>query len=345
MPAMQNLSLTDKERSLAEKTEISLHTGRQLIRWYREASESAKLNFYTLDKTDDTLIQAFNDRTTIDGKPVSVMGCVQSLRFRRLNPPPAGLESETLESFVAKRYFKSCTWQHDDGLPGGMGFQALLGKEASGSYLRIPEAERKTIPDLNLVGREFEWLLLQVDLYDFVRSIPQMRPYVKTLSKFIKEAAYLGVHRDMMGGDFKPSPGVVAECRLGYSFVPATVYPNIFGYGPGRFGAAFKLFHFEVRETGEVQITMSFLTAPRSEKVFYLWGFDPVYPAVQVADWLTLGMLRTKERVHDYFDATFMKQHGMVHQNFIQGMRRVWEDQGWAAASGKPWKEKSATSI
>lgn len=316
-----------------------MRNGVEMLAWWKSTfSEHQVKKFHLVEGGKTTTMQGFYDDLSINGASTSVMGCLQSFRFPRAAKPssdPGG----SLDSFVHGDYFRVCRWKHEDGLPGGFGYQALLYKEkATGAYAAFPRSEDFCI-DLSLVGKQYEWVLLQVDIFDFVRSFPPLKRFAKTLSRIIKESAYIVVHEDFMRGTFPPAEGVRVERGLGYSFVPALVHSNFFGFGPGRFGTALKLFRFGLTNQEEMQIDLAFVVAPRSQKVLYLRGFDPVYTIINLLDTVTFGKLGLRQRAHDRLDFIMLRQHGQVHQNFIEGLSKALEARHWTdfdAATGGP---------
>ncbi|MBI2821222.1 MAG: hypothetical protein HYX74_03260, partial [Acidobacteria bacterium] len=332
--------LPPRARFLIDQTERALRDGAEMLAWWRSTGCGASLaKFDLLLKGGDVAsMHGFYEQIRIGGKPTSVMGCLQTLRFGRSGAAgecPAGL---SLRSFARGEFFRVCQWRHPDGLPGGFGYQALLYQEkGSGRYGTFADAG----VDLSQLGSRLEWALLQVEIFDFVRSFPPLRRFARTLSRLIREAAYIVVHPEYLDGNFSPAPGAIAECGLGYSFVPCTVHPNFFGFGPGRFGTALKLLRFALLESGQMQIDLAFLVAPRSQKVLYLGGFDPVYSLVHLIDTVTLGKFGIRRRLHDKLDFIMLRQHGDVHQNFIEAMRAVWEG-SWAEADQPPESAREA---
>lgn len=315
-------ALSERERFLIDQSEVALRKGAQLLAWWNSAPDLKW--FELMDGSPSATMRGFYDRVDIDGTSTSVMGCHQRIRFRRSS---SASPEVPLAAFSSREFFRVCRWTHPDGLPGGFGYRPLLHKRSSGQYGRF-SAPTEGDMDLSGIGSQWEWVLLQVDIFDFVRSFPPLRRYARTLSRFVKEAAYVVTQRDYRSARFPAEEGLASHCGLGYSFVPCPVHPNFFGFGPGRFGTAIKLFRFGLLEQ-QMQVDLAFLVAPRSEKVLYLGGFDPVYTLIHLIDALTLGMFQIRQRAHDKLDSVMLRQHGDVHQNFVQGMRPIWEGRNW----------------
>ncbi|HYK91672.1 MAG TPA: hypothetical protein VE398_23090 [Acidobacteriota bacterium] len=323
--------LTARDRALIEKSEQALRQGTQLLNWWRDLSSQGSLKRFPLmpSESPDLIMEGFFDQTLIDGKVTPAMGVLQTIRF---NLNRADGPYTNLKDFVNRRLLSAAHWQNPDGLPGGFGYSVLLHKTKDhGVYGRFPSPDPQNF-DFDQLETSYDWVMLQVDLYDFVRSFPPLRRFVKLLAGIIREAAYLVANEDFTHNLFPAIPPKKVQTDLGYAFVPATVYPNFFGFGPGRFGAAVKLFRFGLVTDNVFSVDMAFLLAPRSEKVLYFWGFDPVYSTVDLLDALTFGRRNIKQRAHDKLDSVMLRQHGQVHENFILGLRKTIEAQNWVTS-------------
>lgn len=178
---------------------------------------------------------------------------------------------------------------------------------------------------LDRVEREFEWVVLQVDILDFIRSFPGIGRFAKFFSRFIKEAAYILIHPKFSAPALPETEATLTRLCFGYSFLPCAAHPSFFGFGPGRFGTAVKQFDVAALENGRVEIRLAFIVTPRSEKVLSLWGFDPVYNFSSLLDLLTLRRFNLDGRVHDRLDARMLAHHCRVHQAFLQGLAEAFQ--------------------
>src|SRR5262249_24329709 len=115
--------------------------------------------------------------------------------------------------------------------------------------------------DWRQLGKEYDWVLLTVQIYDFVMNFG---PFTARL----KEAACVSPHRDFVHIVERPAPGYALEVSVGYPFIAYAPIPNFFGFGPGKFGIANKLFSFLVTDQKELRVIMNFAAAPRCRKVF-----------------------------------------------------------------------------
>ena len=140
----------------------------------------------------------------------------------------------------------------------------------------------------------------------------------------------MAVHPDFVHIVENPSPGVKLEVAVGYPFVAFAPIPNNFGFGPGKFGAAVKLYSFRLTETNEIKVLMDFAAAPRCKKVFDFGKRvpDPIYGGARLLSRLTLGRWNL-EAFHDKVDGGMVAQHARVHQALMDGVSKIWYE--WVA--------------
>jgi hypothetical protein len=246
----------------------------------------------------------------------SVMGCLQSARFT------VDMDSEAGARFVADLpgvFAQHCSWIRIDGDRGGFGYTPILRqREEAGD----PEPPSTEAVDFRLDG--LEWQLLRVDIHDFVRAIPMMRPVSRPMSRRIREAALITVIPELFDPLIPAASEKVAETAFGYAFLPLAPEPNIFGFGPGHFRSAVKQFHFVLHTDLSLEIRLAFIVSPRSEKIMSIRGFDPVYSFVDIVDRLAFRRLGLSARFHDRMDAVMLGLHGQVHQNLLADLEPFW---------------------
>jgi len=311
-----------QELSLAAQS--ALESGRALLEDCL-ALEKTGLSLFPLACPGGSLLEmsGFFGFRKSDPK-VSLMGCFQRARFV---PVPATSRGQRSIQDAGRVYRDSCRWVRPDGSPGGFTYTPLLQKRIG---IERPEPVASADWDFDLSG--LEWLVVRVDIHDFVRAVRPLRAFASSLSKRVKEAALLLVHRDFSRTGFPRESAIVAEHSFGYSFLPLAPEASPFGFGPGHFGSAFKRFRFLLRADGALDIELMFVVSPRSEKVLDLKGIDPVYASVHFLDLLTLRKLRIRSRVHDRFDKVMLKIHGQVHYELLEAMRPCWERTRWVAS-------------
>lgn len=314
---------------LIRDTETAIDRGRYLMNWW--SADAADLKTFDIPIRDEHLVEikAFFDTVESDSEAISVMGCLQTARFPMKENPEAN--EVPLEAFIKSAFATNARWSHPNGRPAGFGYEALLHKlKKTAQVKRFVNGTDASALDLSAVGSTYDWMMMRVDIYDFLRATP-MKWFAGPLAKLLKEAAYVVTHEIFAAPVGAPPPGTVAECLFGYAFLPCACTSAPFGFGPGHFHAAIKQFRFSLLETGDLEIRLSFIVAPRSQKVLDLWGIDPVYKIVGVCNGLTLGRLGIKQVAHDWFDRNFLTVHGMVHHNLLIGMEDFWTGHRWGA--------------
>lgn len=326
----------DRMDGFARDAEEALKAGRQMVSWWRDKSLREELKLFPLKPAHRPYfeMQGFFDSILFIGqmKPTSMMGCLQTHRFTRRRPPTAGATAH-LESFIDEHFLARSYHARPDGSPGGFRYRPICYKEKDGRLLEPSDSQSLGMNLVNL-RNDREWAVLRVDILDFLRVNPALAPYDKTLSRFIRQSAYVVVHEDLAIETTKAPPGVIAERRFGYAFLPRAVEPNFFGFGPGKFGAAIKQWRFLLHLNGDVEVQVSFLVAPRSERVMDFGGFDPIYAGIKAANAFSLGVLGLNESGHAALDHVFLEHHGAVHASIVQEMADVWEGQRWAPSFG-----------
>ena len=293
-------------------TEAALKGGERLLSGWLGARGRSSLRTFPLARPGGPLLEMTGFCTPASGEARSVMGCFQRCRLDRIfmGPHPVRVEEFPL-------HFSSlCQWERSDGARGGFSYTPLAQKRIGVS---TPECLSGRNPvDFSLNG--LEWLVARVDIHDFVRAIRFLSPFAGPLSRVVREAAVVVVHRSF---------GVVASaesereaCSFGYAFLPVAPEPSPFGFGPGHFGAAVKQFRFAPTADGGFEVSLLFLVSPRSEKVLDLGGFDPVYTTCELLDRLLFRKLGLSRRAHDRLDASMLRLHGRVHHRLLVELAR-----------------------
>jgi hypothetical protein len=298
---------------------FALDSGRSLMEEYLELEHRGGYPRFELQAPQDSLLAMqgyFGQRR--DG--TTVMGCLQSAGFAA----PSVLGPELPLREAPRVYREHSSYLHPDGSNGGFTYTPVV---LWRTHSPGPQPARSEDVDFLLEG--MDWLVLRVDIHDFVRGIPPLRRWAGTLGKVVREAALVVVHRDFGRTAVSLPPGVVAEVAFGYSFLPLAPEPNIFGFGPGHFGAAVKRFRFQLRSDGGLNIELLFTVSPRSEKILNLRGFDPVYAGIRWIDRLTFRRLGLEAAAHCRFDETMLRIHGRVHHLLLDDLRVEWERRRW----------------
>ena len=299
-------------------TRAALASGDQLMQWWRTQNRGESLPTFPLVRPSRSLVEmsGFYSRTA-DGE-TPVMGCLQRAR---LGVPSSNSVFDSLKSLPGQ-FASLCAWTRPDGGRGGFTYTPLL-RQRTGVETPEPASPEEAV-DFGL--QELDWLVARVDIHDFARAIPLLAPISGMASRFVREAAMVVVHRNYRSRT--DCRGQAQGCCFGYSFLPLAPEPSPFGFGPGHFGGAIKLFEFTRSEEGALEVSLAFIVSPRSEKVLDLAGFDPVYSTIELLDRLTFRGLRLSRRAHDRLDAVMLRLHGVVHHRLLTEMAQRWAEPG-----------------
>ena len=315
-------ALSGNDRFMIQKTEESIRDGLQLERWCREQRDKIKLFPLDLKKQYKLANRAegFFDTLSINGSPRSVMGCIQNVEFGRLPGPRA---PERLREFVLDQFLGLAHWTYEDGASGGFTFEKSLFKTSAGEYGQYPLSELSGPMSWRDIGPKYAWVLLLVHIHDFILEMGPVKLRVR-------EAAYVAPNPDFVHIVENPSPEYLLEITVGYPFVDVAPHPNLFGFGPGKFGAAVKLFSFFLTTQQEVRARLTFAAAPRAQKVFDFGKIpDPIYGGAQLLHYATAGLFNPRG-IHDRMDTSMLVTHCQVHQTLMDGAEKVWS--AWTAA-------------
>ena len=321
MAASQPTSGTVRSHSFSRHLLLSanrdaIETGRSLISWWHDRRAEILSRTFPLTRPKGSLVamDCFYDRLGADC--ASVMGCLQSARFTiELNQKAGARFVVDLPRILAQH----CSWTRTDGDRGGFDYTPIFRQREGGENPEPPSTEAV---DFRLEG--LEWQILRVDIRDFVRAIPMMRPVSRLMSRRIREAALISVIPELCDPLIPAASEKVAETAFGYAFLPLAPEPNIFGFGPGHFRSAVKQFHFVLRPDRSLEIRLAFIVSPRSEKIISIRGFDPVYSIVDVIDRIAFRGFGLSSRFHDRMDAVMLGLHGQVHQNLLADLEPFW---------------------
>ncbi len=328
-PAKYPLDFTELDRFLADKTEEALVRGAELQTW-RDGPKKGLRSFpLDLEKKFklENRAEGYFGETNIDGRARSVMGAKQFNKFGRLDRPNA---AEMLKDFVYKEFLPRAHWTYSDGNPGGFTVEQSIYKTTSGEYGKFHAPQTSGCIDWRELGTEpgaghYKWVLLTLQIHDFIM---EMGP----IQKRLKEAACVSPSTRFMKLIETPDEDRVLSIQIGYPFVEFAPVPNVFGFGPGKFGIALKYFIFSLHKDGEVTTEMDFMAAPRCEKVFDFGKYipDPLYGTADMLEMFTLGMV-SAAAFHDKMDTSMLVTHCRVHQALMDGLSDVWAT--WLAES------------
>jgi len=311
-------AFSDHDRFLIQKCEDAIRDGITLEKWCKsdETRRKFALNPGTFKLPNRA--EGYFGNINLNGTARTVMGCRQYIDFARCDHPQA---AELLTEFVLGQFLSRAHWKNKDGHAGGFGVSRSLYKTMDGEYGQFSAAERQGAMDWRELNSKYQWVLLTVLIHDFSLKMGPLKFYLNEAACVVPLPEFLHVVKN-------PSPEYVLEVSIGYPFIDYAPIPNIFGYGPGKFGIAVKLFSFYLTADHQIKAVMEFASAPRAAKVFDLGGLDPVYGTADVMQMMSLGVLDSGW-VHDMMDTSMLNEHCSVHQLLMDGTETVW--QAWVA--------------
>jgi hypothetical protein len=313
-------SFSAEERILVEKTETAVHDGLQLETWMRGGHGHApefQLNLDRPFKLPNRAMGYFGE-VLLNQKPTTVMGVRQECDFGRITN--AGDAAEVLMDYVFGQFLPTAHWTYPDGYPGGFTLTQSLYRRTAGGYGKFPAEQSAYSVDWRKIGVEYDWVAVVARIHDFVLRFGPM-------TKRPDEAACVAPCAGFVHVTEKPAPGCELELAIGYPFVEVTPIPNKFGFGPGKFGLACKLYSFILTSNKEVKATMDFAAAPRCSRVldFGPGAWDPVYGGAELLRKLTFGAYNPQP-FHDKLDAFMVTTHARVHQSLLEGASKIFND-------------------
>ncbi len=263
-------------------------------------------------------------------------------------------------------YLRPLSWcPAGDSARVGFGFEQLYYKDKkTGTVHKFPESDRFAVADLRHLGKEYEWIVIKVDIFDFKLKAAPLGDDGPQLVYPLGETSYLALSEDFVVDDDDPDGdsenGDLGCYGLGYVFLKDPE-ESLLGYGPGQFDAAFQTIRFHVRGAGEVSVRMAFV-ANRPGKILNVsidplnWtlrmtdaatfgtasmllepikklveplprpgGIDPVKVYVAAANALTGGYAKRELCVSkEQLERDFLLQHFIQHYNTIAGSVLTW---------------------
>jgi hypothetical protein len=259
--------------------------------------------------------EAFFGALDIAGSTRSVMGCRQHMVIGRVGKAQSVAD---IREFVMRDFLADANWTYPGGQQGGFTIRKSVCARANGTIAVFAPEDSEGPIDWRELTSTYQWVMLTVDLHDFVVEFGSMR-------KQIPQAVCVVQHPAFCAEDVEPGQASRYRITVGYPFVPYAPLKNYFGFGPGKFGAAVKMFSFEVGADDVLCVDMLFAAAPRCERVFdFGKGVpDPVYGAARLVERLSFGKWSAAP-FRDWLDSQMLAQHCRVHQALIEGVAANW---------------------
>jgi hypothetical protein len=359
--------LQEGERLLA-RVDDYLERGRILLRWWSERGPSGPFaRRFELGRTFNEPDPSFGffDQVSVNGHLLPIMGNYQSMFYDQPKAPPVDRGSalwmrDQIREFVL-RYFmrvsdfrlpeayvdesrpavpallRPVSWCPQDGAARqGFGFRQLFYKRRdTGEIGAFSAAERFAIVDLRTIGSLYEWIVAQVEIFDFSFSFRPLGPNGPQLVLPLQEASYLVLARDFLVHEDDPGPGTLGRYGLGYAFI-RNPEQGFLAYGPGKFDAAVELIQFRVGESGATHVDMTFV-ANRPERIVNL-PVDPLQAYVGMMSLVTGGAAAESLCIsREQLERDFLVKHFIQHYQALAGSLATWRRVGdWLDASALP---------
>ncbi len=318
---LEETRLNDRDRSVLDKVESYLAQGLEIHRWFQEARRTSSFaeRFKLFDQYErpDTNY-GFIDDITVGGRPFPITGTVQEILYARPKVPANASGAEWMRDQIRAymlRYFMrvasfraprlTATRPQESPFPflkplswcaggpvnrRGWGYRQLYYKLTNGDVGKFPESQQRAIVDVRELGEKYQWIVLEVHVFDFRINLPPFGGDGLKASIPVKSVVKVVLSRDFVIDREHPEPGVLGRYGWGYAFLREEQGPTgLLGYGPDALGPAVMTFHFDVLEGGEARLFNGF-AANQPTQIVHL-SLNPVDWGVEMADLLSLGLL------------------------------------------------------
>lgn len=272
----------------------------------------------------------FLDDITVAGEPFPVLGTVQTTHYAQPKLPPTatakakrdGIEwmRDQIREYMLRYFMRVASYRAPQFTPAkpdreppaflrrlpfpvnfgaagpvgqrGWGYRQLYYKRSDGEVGKFEKSEQTAIVDVREVGPKYEWVILEVHVFDFTFPVP---PFVAD-GQFqvgfpIKSVVKVVLSRDFVVDEADPEPGVIGRYGWAYAFIRGESHPKILlGYGPDDLGPAFMSFHFDVLDTGEARLFNGFAANQPTEILNV--SANPAEWGLAAAEVLSVGTLK-----------------------------------------------------
>lgn len=225
-------------------------------------------------------VNGFFDTVRIGGRIVPVMGVIQEIFYDQPRMPaaPPGQQRQAAEwirqqvkEFALRYYMRvekhaynlgSAATSQQTGSWAGFNNQQIYYKLRNGEIGKFPEHERWAIVDLRDIGPVYEWVLLQMGIFDFdwswtLGASAQRWP---TLQVYLNQVLHLVLVPDLISNQENPESGILGRYGPGVAFLKKRGDPGILAYGPDEIQPAFEQARFEVYENGQIRVRIPWVT-------------------------------------------------------------------------------------
>jgi hypothetical protein len=312
--------LTARQRAIATRVEPALAVARELRTWFEQVEArggpSRRFEVVTTFNRPDRS-HAFFGLAPTAGGPLEVMGDVQDLFYDR--PKSGGSAAMAAEwmrrqvrEFVLHYFLRVSDFRKPEAFADapsrslplplrpfswcpeprpereGFGYSQLLFRRPGEAVGAFPAAEGAAVLDLREVRRSYEWIVLEVRIFDFDLAFHPLGPELPRLEIPLREKQLVALAPDWVVDEDHPEAGVLGRYGFGYAVLEDPGDRGLLAYGPGHFAAGFQRFTFEVSGSGEVRLHVEFVVN-RPQQVLRL-PLDPLRWGLAAGDALSFGL-------------------------------------------------------
>jgi hypothetical protein len=312
-------ALDEGDLAVLRDVERALGDGLQLKDWWeRKEAAGGYAREFELVRTHNraTRVTGFFDETVLGGRPFPLVGLVQEMLFDQPKQATPERVRDELREFVLHYFLRVSSFLRPDAsvardqstkgdvacplqpfslcpertdTQAGFGYAQLYYKlRGSGFVGKFPAHLRPRVIDLRRLYDIYEWVVLQVKLFNFNIAYTPFAGRAFTLTLPLREELYIVISRDFIKDEAEPTPGLLGRYGLGYALLRPAPHRTLFAYGPGEFEAGFQLIDFELHRDGASYVRMAFVSN-RPRQVLRV-NLNPISLAFGVADLLTCGL-------------------------------------------------------
>lgn len=401
------LVVGDADRALADAVQLKQW-------WEQKEATGTYANPFELVRTYNRAerVTGFFDTALLNGKDFPVMGLVQNMVFDKAKQARPEFVRDELREFILHYFMRvSATKEPEAFIPrdqftkadvrtelqpfsfcpepldtqSGFGYSQLYYKLRESNYIgKFPVHLQPRIVDLRRMNDIYQWIVLQVNIFDFNLTYMPFADGLFSLTFPQKEETYIAISRDFITSQDDPSPDLLGRYGIGYALLKPAPRKTIFAYGPGYFTAGFQSIDFEINRSGETRVRMVFVAnRPTNVTNFDLnpisWGFgfadlmtfgltsrffgpvkkaleqvtphlpnfDPVMTYIAFINFLTGGMARNQlcASLEALEKNPMLLTHFMEHYYLISGALMTWRKvQDWLDPAEIPEAVREGTS-
>jgi hypothetical protein len=283
--------LRHAERSLADGMELAAWwDGRDRTHSYAETFEIAR------DYPDAGRSFGFFDTATVANASMPAMGMVHEMFYDRQKTDNLGAVRDQLKEFVLKYFMRLSRFGRRDAAADAadqrreaFGYRQLYYKRRDSSQIgKFLGEARSAIVDLREIGTAYDWIVLEMDLFNFNLSLAPFGSNAPRLQLPLSESTYLVLGPPFIRNQDDPEPGVLGQYGFGYAFVPYSPGgPGLIAYSPGHLAAAIQQIDFTLMADGEIRVRAAFVVNRPSRIAQF--DFDPIVWGFKLADLMTFG--------------------------------------------------------